>query len=90
MNGRLYSRVLIPETSIEKDPETSIYEIGHPFPGRKIQLGGKILPLENHLHSGKSLNFYKGNRLKLYKYTVEERYYNDVNNNHNHFALQTH
>ena len=52
MTKNLYSRIIIPEALNDEGT--------HEFPGRKIQIGGKILPLEEQFQPGKSLNFYKG------------------------------
>ena len=52
MSDHLYSRMIIPKPS--KDEGT------HEFPGRKIQIGGKILPLEDEFDPKKSLDFNKG------------------------------
>ena len=48
----MYSRVLFPSTL---DGEQASV-----FPGREIQMGGKILPLDNELDPRGSLNFHKG------------------------------
>ena len=52
MSENLYSRMIIPEPSNDEGT--------HEFPGQKIQMGGKILPLEEEFDPGKSLNFHKG------------------------------
>ena len=49
---KLYSRVLFPSTL---DGEQASV-----FPGREIQMGGKILPLDKKLDPIGSLNFHKG------------------------------
>ena len=46
MSEHLYSRIIIP------GPSNS--EGTHEFPGQKIQIGGKILPLEKKFDPGKS------------------------------------
>ena len=48
----MYSRVLFPSTL---DGEQASV-----FPGREIQMGGKILPLDKKLDPIGSLNFHKG------------------------------
>ena len=52
MSEHLYSRMIIPEASNDEGI--------HELPGRKIQIGGKILPLEEQFDPEKSLNFHKG------------------------------
>ena len=49
---KMYSRVLFPTTL---DGEQASV-----FPGREIQMGGKILPLDKELDPKGSLNFHKG------------------------------
>ena len=50
----MYTRVLIPEKTVLEENK---------FPGRVIQLGGKILPLEEQFDPRKSLGFHRGKYL---------------------------
>ena len=47
----MYTRVLIPDKTVLEENK---------FPGRVIQLGGKILPLEEQFDPRKSLGFHRG------------------------------
>jgi hypothetical protein len=51
MNEKMYTRVLIPAKALQEVNK---------FPGRVIQMGGKILPLEDQFDPRKSLSFHRG------------------------------
>ena len=51
MNIKMYTRVLIPDKTVQEENK---------FPGRIIQMGGKILPLEEQFDPRKALNFHRG------------------------------
>ena len=70
MRSSLYSRILIPDQLTGGEEYT--------FPGQAIEMGGKILKLEEQIDPRKSLNFHRGkcdnlqpknlDSLKLLKY----------------------
>ena len=48
---KMYTRVLIPDKTVQEENK---------FPGRIIEMGGKILPLEEQFDPRKALSFHRG------------------------------
>ena len=51
MNMKMYTRVLIPDKTVQEENK---------FPGRVIQMGGKILPLDEQFDPRKALSVHRG------------------------------